>query len=88
MTNLRPADDTSAETRRLLSSLYARMSPAEKLRCMQQITHTANQLALAGLRRRHPGDTEPKLLLRLARMRLGDDVVEAVYLARTRGRVA
>ncbi len=79
MTDLLPPDDTSPEARRLLSGLYARMSPAEKLRCMQQITLSANQLALAGLRRRNPGDTQSELLLRLARMRLGDDVVEAVY---------
>lgn len=79
MSDQRPPSDTSPEALRLMSSLYARMSPAEKLRQMQQITLMANQLALAGLRQRHPNDTEPELLLRLARLRLGDDVVDAVY---------
>lgn len=88
MTDRRPPNDTSPEALRLMCSLYARMSPAEKLRQMQQLTQTANQLTLSGLRRRHPEDTEPQLLLRLARIRLGDDVVAAVYSARTPGRGA
>ena len=66
-----------------MSSLYARMSPAEKLRQLQQLTLAASQLALAGLRHRHPGETEPELLLRLARIRLGDEIVEIVYLGKT-----
>ncbi|MBA4071475.1 MAG: hypothetical protein C0497_06520 [Gemmatimonas sp.] len=83
MTDLLPPDDTSPEAQRVLAGLYARMSPAAKLQCMQQITRSANQLALAGLRRRNPGDTESELLLRLARMRLGDDIIDAVYSPQT-----
>jgi hypothetical protein len=71
--------DTSPDALQLLFSLYARMTPAEKLRQMQQLTQAVNLLALAGLRRRHPTEDEPALLLRLARIRLGDDLVDAVY---------
>ena len=79
MAPARSFSDTSPDALRLMSSLYARMSPAEKLRRMQQLTLAVNQLALAGLRSRHPTEDEPALLLRLARIRLGDDIVEAVY---------
>ena len=72
-------DDTSADARRVLRELYASMTPAEKLRRMSQLTLAANQLALAGLAARHPGETRGELLLRLARLRLGDDLVDRAY---------
>ena len=46
---------------------------------MRAVTLAANQIALAGLRLRHPDATERELLLVLARLRLGDDLVELVY---------
>jgi hypothetical protein len=39
----------------------------------------ANRMALAGLRLRHPERTDGELLLQLARLRLGDDLVRRVY---------
>ena len=74
--------DTDPDVTRLLSSLYARMTPVEKLRRMQQITLAVNRLAFAGMRRRHPTETDQELLLRLARLRLGDALVEEVYFRR------
>lgn len=67
--------------------VYKRMTPAEKLRRMQELTMAVNLLAMAGLRRRHPTDSESELLMRLARIRLGDDVVDKVYFGQspTRG---
>ena len=65
-------DDTSDEARRILSQMYASLTPAEKLRRMSQLTLAANQLALVGLAARHPEESRQKLLLRLARLRLGD----------------
>lgn len=55
------------------------MTPAEKLRCVEDLTRTANTLSLAGLRRRHPEATEGELLLRLAVLRLGEDLVRKAY---------
>lgn len=46
---------------------------------MNDLTLAANMLALAGLRERFPTATEGELLLRLARLRLGDDLVRRVY---------
>jgi hypothetical protein len=60
-------------------ALYALMSPAEKLKRMSELTLAVNQLALAGLRARHPRESQQQLLLRLARLRLGTDVVDRVY---------
>lgn len=81
-------DDTDVETRREMTALYARMTPEAKLRRVGDLTAAVNQLALAGLRIRHPGDGEPALLLRLARLRLGDAVVMAAYEREAPGRGA
>jgi hypothetical protein len=79
----RQADDTSADARAVLDALYASMSPGEKLGPMRELTLAANRLALAGLAARHPGESRRELLLRLARLRLGDDLVDRVYGARS-----
>lgn len=78
--------DTDVTTQRKMTALYAAMTPAEKLRRVRELTVAANLFALAGLRTRHPGDTVEQLSVRLARIRLGDDVVDAVYGATARQR--
>jgi hypothetical protein len=55
------------------------MSPAEKIERMRAITLAANRICLAGLRGRYPDETEATLLLRLARIRLGDELTQRVY---------
>jgi hypothetical protein len=77
-----PLDDTAPEAMEVLVEIYRRMTPAEKLSRVQDLTLAANQLALAGLRARHPAESEPELLMRLARIRLGDAIVDEVYGAR------
>lgn len=72
-------DDTDPKARAVQLRLYAAMSPAQKLRRMNDLTLAANMLALAGLRERFPSATEGELLLRLARLRLGDELVRRVY---------
>lgn len=62
-----------------MRQLYASMTPAEKLERMSELTLAANRLALAGLQMRHPDESREQLLLRLARMRLGDELVDRVY---------
>jgi hypothetical protein len=71
-----------------MTALYAGMTPAQKLRRVSELTSIVNRLALAGLRSRHPDDSNEQLRLRLARIRLGDDVVDAVYGSTTRQRDA
>lgn len=74
-----PISDTPPDVLGVMSSLYRRMSPSDKLRRVRDLTLAANELALEGLRRRHPDEPQSELLLRLARIRLGDDLVTEVY---------
>ncbi len=55
------------------------MTPAAKLERVRDLTLAANALALAGLRNAYPQDDEGTLLLRLARRRLGDEVIDRTY---------
>lgn len=72
-------NDTDPAALAVMTELYARMTPAEKLERVRALTRTSALLALAGLRARHPGEDERELLLRLARIRLGDELLERVY---------
>jgi hypothetical protein len=72
-------DDTDPKARGVQARLYAAMSAAEKLRLMNDLTLAANLLSLAGLRERYPAASEGELLLRLARVRLGDELVRRAY---------
>jgi hypothetical protein len=79
MTRPPQLDDTSTDARRVQHELYASMTPFEKLMRMSELTVAVNQLALAGLAARHPDESRQQLLLRLARLRLGDDLVDRAY---------
>ncbi|MFL5613017.1 MAG: hypothetical protein ACJ796_05085 [Gemmatimonadaceae bacterium] len=72
-------NDTSAAAQAAVDRRYAEMSYIEKADCLRAITLAANQMALAGLRLRHPDASEGELLLALARLRLGDALVDLVY---------
>lgn len=74
-----PTDDTDTGALRVLTELYRKMSPEEKLRRVRDLTLAASQLSLTGLRGRHPRESDGELLLRLARLRLGTGLVEEAY---------
>ena len=74
-----PLSDTAPDAMEVLLDLYRRMTPAQKLRRVRDLTLASNQLVLAGLHTRHPDESEPDLLLRLARIHLGDAVVAQAY---------
>jgi hypothetical protein len=57
------------------------MTPAQKLDRVRDLTLTAARLALSGLRARHPGEGDGRLLLRLAGLRLGASVAREIYAA-------
>ena len=71
--------DTSLAAQAAVERRYAEMSFAEKAERVRAVTLAANQMALAGLRLRHPSASERELLLALARLRLGEDLVDRVY---------
>lgn len=76
------SEDSSVAAERVLFETYERMTPAEKVERVRSLCRQANQLALAGLRSRHPGDSEEALRFRLAAIRLGDEVAEKVLSGR------
>jgi hypothetical protein len=71
--------DTSHAVEAIRFDMLRRLSPAEKARRVTELTQAASLWALAGLRERFPDAVEPELLLRLAALRLGDDVVARAY---------
>ena len=74
-----PLSDTAPEAAGLHARLVAALTPAERTQRMRELTLGASLTALAGLRRRYPGATDRELLLRLAVLRLGAEVVARVY---------
>jgi hypothetical protein len=77
---MRPsALDTSPDIDARHFELYRRMTPADKARRLSDLTQGSCQLALAGLRSRHPAADEQELLLRLTVLRLGEEIVARVY---------
>ena len=71
--------DTSFDAERFLICRYRAMSPADKLSIFRQLSQTAQALALAGLRRRHPEASPRELQLRLAATRLDEETLRAVF---------
>jgi len=55
------------------------MSGAERLAVAFQLTETVRRLALAGIRSRHPDYDDVQVLQAWARLRLGDDLVRAIW---------
>ena len=74
-----PVSDTAPDALAIHAKLVASFTLAERAQRVSDLTLGANMVALSGLRHRHPRESEQELLLRLAALRLGDDVVERVY---------
>ena len=58
--------DTHPAARRVIVEGYRRMSPAEKIRCVDEMTKTVQQMALARIRRQYPNSSKREQQLRLA----------------------
>jgi len=71
--------DTSFDAERILVRGYRAMSPADKMRIFRQLSRATQELALAGLRRRHPQASPRELQLRLAATRLDADTLRAAF---------
>ena len=72
------ADSTPA-VERLHIDAWRRMSPLYKVRTVDGLTRTAQALALAGIRHRHPGASERECFLRLAVLKLGGEATLRLY---------
>jgi hypothetical protein len=71
--------DTSPEAARLQVEIWRRMTPLEKARLVSGLSSAVTQLALAGIRRRHPGASERECRLRLAQLKLGPALYRSAY---------
>jgi len=72
-------EDTDPETERVLLEMLARAPAWRKLHMVGEMNRTVRELALIGLRRRYPHDTEERLRRRLATMLLGEDLALRAY---------
>jgi len=80
--------DTSAAAEAFLIAGFRQMSPAEKMRRVVELTHAAEQMALARIRAEHPDASERELRLRLASLHLDRETMMRVFDwdPQTRGR--
>ena len=67
--------DTDPDVEERQIEVWRRMTPAEKLRIVSELVRGSEELALAGLKQRHPAATGRELELRLAALRLGRDTM-------------
>ena len=58
---------------------WRRMTPAEKAAIISRLTQAAIDLALREIRDRYPQETDRKHFLRLAVLRLGEDLARRAY---------
>lgn len=70
---------TATGTAGVQYDLYRRMSPAEKLGLVFSTYEAGRELAIAGLRTRHPQADADELWRLWARQHLGADLFEAAY---------
>lgn len=71
--------DTSAAAQAVQDTLWRRASTSERLMQVARLSRMVEQLAIAGLRQRHPADGERELLYRRAEVRLGPELASRVY---------
>jgi len=71
--------DTSPEAQRVQDDIYRRMSPARKFQLVFHTYEMGRQLAIAGLRMRHPDATEEELWRLWAQQHLGRELFEEAY---------
>ncbi|MBI2828021.1 MAG: hypothetical protein HYX77_01955 [Acidobacteria bacterium] len=71
--------DTSPEIERMQIERWRQMSPAEKAAVVSGLTQAVYDLALAGIRLRHPDASPRERFLRLALITLGRDLARQAY---------
>ena len=71
--------DTSPEAEAVLFKLWRETPGWRKLELMEDMNRTVRQLALVGLKRRHPDASEEELRRRLADILLGEELAFQVY---------
>lgn len=72
-------NDTTKDAARLQLELLRAMTPEERFRRTSELTMMIQEVAFAGMKRRHPDASDDEIWLRLAIDRLGTDVVKKIY---------
>ncbi len=73
------ARDTAAEIERLQVESWRRMSSEEKAALVTAMSAVTLDLALAGVRQRHPAESPESHRLRLARILFGRELADRAY---------
>jgi len=71
--------DTSPDAERVLIDLLRRASVHQRFEMLDQMNSTVRELALMGLRARHPGATDAQLRRYLADLLLGPELAARAY---------
>ena len=71
--------DTSPEAERVLIELLRKAPPWRRLQLADQMSRTARDLAMAGLRMRFPTASEAELRRRFADIHLGPELAARAY---------
>jgi len=74
-----PFSDTRPEAERVLIDLLRKAPAWRKLEMVGQMNQTVRELALSGLRQRHPNATPEELRRRLADLLLGPELAARAY---------
>jgi hypothetical protein len=80
--------DTSVEAEKMLFERLRELRPWEKAEILRALNRSARELALAGLRARHPDADEAELRMRLAEQYIGRDGVARVLGGHPRRRTS
>jgi hypothetical protein len=75
---MRPAD-TSPEAWEVFLACVRRMSPAQRMLRALELSDMVRGLAEQGVRQRFPQADEREVFLRVARLRLGDELFRKAY---------
>lgn len=73
------SSDTTADAEAVQIEIYRRMSAQRKLELVEEENRTARELALAGLRQRHPDAGPEELFRRLMDLLLGEELAARAY---------
>lgn len=71
--------DTTPEAERVLLDLIRQATPARKLEIVGNMNKLLRELAISGLRSRHPDASDEEIHRRLADIVLGPDLAERVF---------
>jgi hypothetical protein len=78
------SDDTADEARRVQLATYRRLGGAGRTEAMFRLNELARELALAGIRSRHPEYDEEDVRRALVCLKYGPELARAVFPGRDR----